>query len=224
MHIILAFNIAYPMNPSTSVSAEKKEVEKLRAFIGETNAKVAEARNKFEHQEDLVDAFNGDVTAAGYAAAIAKAGKLEAMLIAARAQQETAYNKYAATVESTNNTVAVIARKASDKDVDAKANDNKFRKRKLKEPDEWKDHTGKTHKKHLMAFTACKSMSAILWRLLDFHVEEADPNDSTESNKEVRLSELLTHADLTNKLNDRSERELLEYALNTINNSSYPPL
>jgi hypothetical protein len=92
--------------------------------------------------------------------------------------------------------VAVIARKASDKDADTKVNDNKFLKRKLEEPDEWKGHTGKTHRKNLLAFTACKSMSAIFWRLLDFHVAEADPNDAKESNKEVKLSELLTHADL----------------------------
>jgi hypothetical protein len=91
-----------------------------------------------------------------------RADKFEAWLVAARIRQETAYNRYGATVESTNKTVAVIARKASDKEVDAKANDNKFLKRKLMEPDEWKDHTGKTHRKHLLAFTACKSMSAIL--------------------------------------------------------------
>jgi hypothetical protein len=47
-----------------------------------------------------------------------------------------AYNRYAATVESTNKTVVVIARKTSDKEVDTKANDNKLLKRKLKEPDE----------------------------------------------------------------------------------------
>ena len=91
MHIIIAFNIAYPMNPSTSMSAEQnKEVEQLRAVIDETIAEVAEARNKFEHHEDLVDAFNGDATATGYAVAIARADKFEARLIAARARQETA--------------------------------------------------------------------------------------------------------------------------------------
>ncbi len=42
-----------------------------------------------------------------------------------------AYNKYAATVESTNKTVAVIARKAADKDVGVKANESKFLKKKL---------------------------------------------------------------------------------------------
>jgi hypothetical protein len=56
------------------------------AFIDETTAKVAEARNKFEHHGDLVDAFNGDPTATGYAAAIARADKFEARLIAARAR------------------------------------------------------------------------------------------------------------------------------------------
>jgi len=67
-------------------------------------------------------------------------------LVAAIARQETAYYRYAATVESMNTMVAVIARKASDKEVDAKADDNKFPTRKLKDPDEWKDHTGKTDK------------------------------------------------------------------------------
>jgi hypothetical protein len=56
----------------------------------------------------LVDAFNGDDTAAGCAPAIARADKFEARLVATRARQETAYNRYAATVESTSKTVAVI--------------------------------------------------------------------------------------------------------------------
>ncbi len=124
------------MNPSTSRSAENREVEQLRAFIDETTAEVADAKNKFSHQEDLVDAFNGDATAVGYAAAMARADKLEARLVAARARQEIAYNRYAATVESANKTVAVIAWKAFNKEVDDKANDSKFLKRKLKEPDE----------------------------------------------------------------------------------------
>ncbi len=82
------------------------------------------------------------------------------------------------------------------------------------------DHTGKTYPKHLLALTACKSMSAIMWRLLDFHAAEADPNDARESSKEVRLSELLTHADLADKWEDISERELLEYALDTVHEKS----
>ena len=70
LHIIIAFNIAAPMDPSTSMSAENREVEQLRAFIDETATEVAEAINKFCHQEDLVDTFKGDATAMGYAAAI----------------------------------------------------------------------------------------------------------------------------------------------------------
>ena len=44
LHIIIAFNIiAYPKNPSTSMSGENREVGQLRAFIDETIAEVAEA-------------------------------------------------------------------------------------------------------------------------------------------------------------------------------------
>ncbi len=70
------------------MSAENIEVEQLRAFIEETTAEVAEARSKFSHQEDLVDAFNGNNTATGHAAAFAIADKFEARLVCARARQE----------------------------------------------------------------------------------------------------------------------------------------
>ena len=72
------------MIPSTSMSVENRKVEQVRAFIDETTTEVADARNNFSQQEDLVDAFNGDATAAGYAAAIAKAYKFEARLVAPR--------------------------------------------------------------------------------------------------------------------------------------------
>jgi hypothetical protein len=68
------------------MSAENIEVEELRAFIDETTAEVAEAMNKISHQEDLVDAFNGDDTAVGYAAVIVRADKFEARLVVARAR------------------------------------------------------------------------------------------------------------------------------------------
>ena len=101
------------MNPSTSMPAENREVEQLRAFIDEATAEFADAMNKFSHQEDLVDAFNGNATALGYAAAIARADKLKARMVVVRARQETAYNRYVATVESTNKTVAVITTRRS---------------------------------------------------------------------------------------------------------------
>ena len=74
------------MNPSTTMSVDNGEVEQLRAFIDETIAEVADARNTFRHQEDLVNAFNGDATATSYAATIARANKFEARLVAARAR------------------------------------------------------------------------------------------------------------------------------------------
>ena len=90
-------------------------------------------------------------------------------------------------------------------------------KRKLKEPDEWKDHAGKTHMKHMHAFTACKSMVALPWKLLDEYMEDMkDIGDEVATSKNVRLSELLTHADLMDKINMMSVRETLENALNTV--------
>jgi hypothetical protein len=122
-----------------------------------------------------VDAFGGDATVAGFTTAQARVDKLEARLIAAKARQEAAYNMHAATIESTNKTVVVASKApASSSKAAAKIEDNKLLKRKLREPDEWKDHAGNTHVKHLQAFTACKSMSAILWKLHDAFRTEAE--------------------------------------------------
>jgi len=91
-----------------------------------------------------------------------------------------------------------------------KKKDNKSLKSKLKEPVEWKDHAGKTHRKHLHSFTACKSMSALLWKLKDEYMEEMkDSGDVAATSKDVRLSELLTHADLMDKIDNMSVRETL---------------
>ena len=97
-----------------------------------------------------MDAFNGDATAAGFITAQTKADKIEARLIAAKARQEADYNRYAATIESTNKAV-VGASKAADSSSKAvvKVDDNKLLKRKLREPDRWKDPSGKTHVQHL---------------------------------------------------------------------------
>ena len=96
-----------------------------------------------------------------------------------------------------------------------------MKRNKLKEPDEWKYLTGKTHLKHMHAFTACKSMSVLMWKLLDEYREEMKDNcDEAATFKDVRLSELLTHAYLMDKIHNMAMRETLEYALNTVDENS----
>jgi hypothetical protein len=124
-----------------------------------------------------------------------------------------------------NNTVASCARSVSGKGVDevAKPNDKKILKRKLKEPGEWKDNKGKTPNVQLQMFIACKALSAILWRMLDSFRDEAEANGKTDASimsNDVRLAELRTCNDLTDKLDDMSSRELLEYTLNMVHEKS----
>ena len=84
-------------------------------------------------------------------------------MVAEKMRQDVAHDKYAATIKSTNTAVAVLAKSAAkDSEETTKASDGKFFKRKLKKPDEWKDSSGKTHRKHQMTFTACKSMFVML--------------------------------------------------------------
>ena len=100
--------------------------------------------------------------------------------------------------------------------------ESKLLKRKLREPDEWKDHSGKTHVKHLQAFTACKSMSAILWKLHDaFRIEaEAAGGNPEDFAKDVALGELFTHSALMDRLDSMSTRETLDYGLNMVHEQS----
>ncbi len=78
------------MASSAGNSVTNRNIDQLMAFVDQTTAEVAILKNKFDQQEELVDAFNGDATAAGFVAAQAKADKFEARLIAAKARQDAA--------------------------------------------------------------------------------------------------------------------------------------
>ena len=130
------------MASSAVNSVTNRNIDQLLAFVDQTTAEVATLQNKFDQQDELVDAFGGDATAVGFVAAQAKADKIETRLIAAKARQEAAYNRYAATIESTNKTVVGTSKAAaSSSKAAAKVEDNKLLKRKLREPDERKDPT-----------------------------------------------------------------------------------
>jgi hypothetical protein len=194
-------------------------IDQLLVFVDQTTAEVAFLQNKLDHQEELVDAFNGDATAAGFVAAQTKADKIEARLIAAKARLETAYNRYAATIESTNKAVVGASKAtASSSKADAKVEDSKLLKRKLREPNEWKGQSGKTHVKHLQAFTACKSMSDIMWKLHEaFRTEAESAGGSAEDiAKDVALGELFTYIALMDRIDTMSIRETLDYVLNMV--------
>jgi hypothetical protein len=93
------------MASSVVNSITDRNIEQLLAFVDQTTTEFVSLEDKFDHREELVDAFNDDATAAGFVAAQTKADKIEARLIAAKARQEVAYNIYAATIESTNKAV-----------------------------------------------------------------------------------------------------------------------
>jgi hypothetical protein len=74
------------MASSAANSITNINIDQLLAFVDKLAAEVASLHNKFDQQEDLVDAFNGDATATGFVAAQTKADKFEARLIAAKAR------------------------------------------------------------------------------------------------------------------------------------------
>jgi hypothetical protein len=74
------------MASSVVNSISDRHIEQLMAFVDQTTAEVASLQDKFDHQEELVDAFNGYATAVDFVAANVKADKIEARLIAAKAR------------------------------------------------------------------------------------------------------------------------------------------
>ena len=92
---------------------QNRNVEQLRAFFDQTTTEVTIYHNKFYQPEDHVEAFGGDNTAKGFPEAYDMANKLEVRLVAAKTRQDVAYNRYAATIESTYKTVAAFAKSAA---------------------------------------------------------------------------------------------------------------
>ena len=74
------------MASSALNSISDRNIEQLLAFNDYTTTELASLQNMFDHQEELVDAFNGDATAVVFVATITKADKIEARLIAAKAR------------------------------------------------------------------------------------------------------------------------------------------
>ena len=66
------------MASSAVNSISYRSIEQLLAFVDQTTAEVASLQNKLDHREELVDAFNGDATVAGFVAANTKADTIEA--------------------------------------------------------------------------------------------------------------------------------------------------
>ena len=61
--------------------------------------------------------------------------------------------------------------------------DKKILKRKLPEPREgWKDATGKTHRAHLDSITFYKTLSAILWQLMNMVHQQSNGGSTPTPN------------------------------------------
>ena len=74
------------MASSAVTSISNRNIEQLMAFVDQTTAEVASLQDKYDHQEELVEAFKGYANAVDFVAANVKADKIEARLIAAKAR------------------------------------------------------------------------------------------------------------------------------------------
>ena len=93
-------------------------------------------------------------------------------------------------------------------------------KRKLPEPrDGWKDASGKTHKVHLDAITYHKTLSAILWQIMDI-VHHQSTGGSTPT-PDVLLARLVPFDTLEEKIDTYSVLELLTMGINCVHEAAH---
>jgi hypothetical protein len=60
MLIAVALTDIYTISLSDAICVENRDAEQLRGFIDEVTREVAVLQGKFDHQEELVEAFGDD--------------------------------------------------------------------------------------------------------------------------------------------------------------------
>ena len=65
------------MASSAVNSITDRSIDQVMAFVDQTTAEDASLQKKFDQQEELVEAFNGDATAAGFVVSQTKADKIK---------------------------------------------------------------------------------------------------------------------------------------------------
>jgi hypothetical protein len=88
LRCIVDMNIFFTVEASTSLFSKNRDIEQMCTFVDQTTTEAANLRNKFERQEELVEAFGDEVNAPGAKLAQTKADKLVTRLIAAMARQD----------------------------------------------------------------------------------------------------------------------------------------
>ena len=89
-------------------------------------------------------------------------------------------------------------------------------KRKLPEPvDGWKDHAGKTHRVHHDHMVYHKTVSGILWHIMDI-IHEQSSNGSDEPTRDVLLAILVPLKEIEAKWETFTLKDLLEMGLNCV--------
>ncbi len=166
---------------STAVSsAVFDDVSRLCAVVDRITKDVQDYTSQYEDQYKLVEALGiernkpenknaVDILALRLSRldkALDRETKAIANLTKCRVAQEAAIQAQAATLAATvGGATSITPTTTTSPTV---ASDKKVMKRKLPEPrGGWKDASSKTHKVHLDAITCHKTLSAILWQIMD---------------------------------------------------------
>ena len=167
---------------STGVpSTQDEDISLLRAVLGRTSREVKDYTVQYEEQAKVVEALGAAVNTPEHAAAIDVLVMRERRLDSALGREANALQKLtdfcvadksalqaqsaaAAAILSPSPVVGGATTSTTVPSSSASALSKKLIKRKLPEPDDgWKDHSGKTHKKHNDQMVYHKTVSGIFW-------------------------------------------------------------
>jgi hypothetical protein len=224
MSILPASSTAVPF-------AQGHDVSRLRAAVDMSAQEIKDYTQEYEDERAIVEALS----AAQLAELVNKPeidilGVRERRLEAARLRETYALALLANCLMADNRAVqaqeAATAATATPAfatttSLTTTTAEKKIVKRKLPEPrDEWKDSTGKLHRAHSDAMSFHKTLSAMLWELVDIVHQQTNPGTTTPA-PDVQLARLVPLAVLEDNISTYSVGQILEMSLNYVHEAAH---
>jgi hypothetical protein len=224
---------------STEVpSTQNEDISLLRAVLGRTSREVKDYTVQYEDQAKVVEALGAAAGTPEYAAAIDVLAMRERRLDSALGREANALQKLTDFCVADKSAIQAQSAAAAAAlspppgtggattsttvpSSSTGALSKKLMKRKLPEPDDgWKDHTGKTHKKHHDQMVYHKTVSGIFWQVMEI-VHETTSKGSGEPLPDVLMAKLVPFKEMEAKWDTYSLKELLDMGLNTTHEAAH---
>jgi hypothetical protein len=217
---------------STAVlNTQDEDISLLRAVLGRTSQEVKDYTAQYEDQVNIVQQLGTAVNLPENKPAMDILAMRERRLEAALVREANALQRHSdfciadkdASKAQAVAAAAVVAAPAvggsATTTTTKSASGKKIMKRKLPEPvDGWKDMSGKIHRVHHDLAVYHKTISGILWQMMDIVHGATGSGDPTP---DVMLASLVPYKEMEEKWESYNMKELLDMGLNCVHEQAH---